>query len=373
MQLNIAAEEFYKYHVMLAHKILLEKHRSLLFRWLPLRVAKPFKSFKEDVMIQWRRFLQDLKLENVMFDRTRAWLKQGSRKPATILRNIPKWTEGCYFLLFFVVDWSWVMLTTLKQFPRISFLFGIFEFWVWTSADCISPLNFLKFQDTTGQCESRLGHIVRKSVSCEGVGPDVRNHHSASWTCVLDSIDGLGVPLSQSSHLVQVKLIDFDTVETVQPQTPKKAKVRISLSHQAGQNEPRINGGWYLTSDVFQFVTEMLHNEHTHPRRKLSCIVRVAGCAWYGPVHCTRGQKQADEYRYKITPARFICSQSIWFYASNSNFCFVQRHMTGTTPLLRISLLWEWLDTGQMPRGSKKQQSIVMEWMEWLVSTSFIQ
>ena len=242
--------------------------------------------FQRRCAIQWRRFLQDLKLENVMFDRTRAWLKQG-RKLATTLRSSPKRKDAmCYFC------------------PWISFLFLIFKFWVqrWPHL----TTEFFEFQDTTGQCESRLGHIVRKSVSCEGVGRDVRNLHSASWTCVLD---GLGVPLSQSSHLVQVKLIDFDTVETVQPQTPKKAKVRISLSHQAGQNEPRINGGWYLTSDVFPFVTEMLHNEHTHLPRKFSCIVRVTGCAWYGPVHCTRGQKQADEYRYKITLAKFTDMQ----------------------------------------------------------------
>lgn len=250
------------------------------------------------------------------------------------------------------------MLTTLKQFPWISFLSGIFTFWVWTSSDCISPLNFLNSRTPPANAKADWDTLSGNQSPVKALG--------GMFAIIIQPHEP--VSLSQSSHLVQVKLIDFDTVETVQPQTPKKAKVRISLSHQAGQNEPRINGGWYLTSDVFQFVTDMLHNEHTHLRRKLSCILRVAGCAWYGPVHCTRGQKQADEYRYKITPAKFTCSQSIWFHASNSNFCFVQRHMTGTTPLLRISLLWEWLDTGQMPRGSTKQQPIVMEWMEWLVS-----
>ena len=33
--------------------------------------------------------------------------------------------------------------------------------------------------------------------------------------------------LESSADRKQVKLIDFDTVETVQPQTPKKAKVQL--------------------------------------------------------------------------------------------------------------------------------------------------
>ena len=113
----------------------------------------------------------------------------------------------------------------------------------------------------------------------------------------------------------QVKLIDFDTVETVQPQTPKKAKARDTTStsdlfsvqlRSTSFNfvQLRSTSFDYSFSTFFKGIRwfdmifpswfdmiwlRLAESALTSRCRFMAVGSAWPGCAWYRSVHCTRG------------------------------------------------------------------------------------